>query len=113
MSRALTPSSARKTRDRPAAEAKDPRFHAVEIHCGSGACAAALKLKAQRFLSRQLPPALPLPECDRARKCTCKYLHHDDRRDDARREADAGIGETAQIQIVENRRRGPGRRQSD
>jgi hypothetical protein len=92
----------------------DQRFHAVAIKCGSKACAAAQQLASSRFLSRQMPPALPLSDCSQPASCTCKYQHHQDRRDDARREADTGIWSTHQLLEPDiNRRRGQGRRKRD
>jgi len=65
------------------------RFHAVTIAAGPRACAAALTLRDQRFLSRDAPP-LPLKGCACA-KCECHYEHHDDRRKTGRRARDLGV----------------------
>jgi hypothetical protein len=62
------------------------KFHAVEIQVPAKACAAARALGGHRYLSRETPPLLPLADCDRAAECQCRYLHHDDRRADERRE---------------------------
>jgi hypothetical protein len=97
----------------PATDAKDPRYHAVAIHCSGGGCQAVQALKARRYLSRQSPPMLPLKDCDNPAGCTCKYVHHDDRRDHLRREADTGIWDTTKLAAADNRRRNGGRRQSD
>ena len=60
-------------------------FRAVSIKAGSGACTAVTALAGERFLIGQVPH-LPLAECG-SKSCTCKYVHHDDRRlpDDDRR----------------------------
>ena len=65
------------------------RFHAVTIAAGPRACAAALDLRDQRFLSRDAPP-LPLKGCACA-KCECQYEHYDDRRKTGRRARDMGV----------------------
>ena len=65
------------------------RFHAVTIAPGPRACAAALALSDQRFLSKDAPP-LPLKGCD-AFKCECHYEHYDDRRKGNRRTQDMGV----------------------
>jgi hypothetical protein len=114
MARELKTGSAGKAQQKPAGPpGPDPRFHAVEIRCGSGACAAALELKSKRFLSRQSPPILPLKDCDRPGSCTCRYVHHNDRRDDSRREADTGIWDMTKLDAAGNRRLGRGRRKDD
>ena len=97
----------------PAGPIVDPRYHAVEIVCGRHACPAALELKSKRFLSRQSPPILPLKACDQPGACTCKYAHHDDRREGRRREADTGIWDAKQLEMESNRRLGLGRRKQD
>jgi hypothetical protein len=97
----------------PAAPVKAQQFHAVEIHCGSSPCAAVQALKAKRFLSRQRPPTLPLQQCDRLGSCTCRYLHHSDRRAKSRREADTGIWDTTKLEAADDRRSANGRRKAD
>jgi hypothetical protein len=64
-------------------------FHAVTIAPGLRACAAALDLQGQRFLSRDAP-ALPLKKCASG-SCTCRYEHYDDRRHGPRRAREMGV----------------------
>jgi hypothetical protein len=71
----------------PAKKAANP-WHAVSIAPGPRACDAARSLSGQRFLSREAP-ALPLKDCETA-GCTCRYEHHDDRRDGPRRAQELG-----------------------
>jgi hypothetical protein len=58
-------------------------YHCVEVRCDDSACAAVRRLEGIRFLSDQAP-LLPVSGCS-AQKCTCQYVHYDDRRDDDRR----------------------------
>jgi len=58
-------------------------YHCVEVRTGNYACAAAEQLGEVRFLPNEAP-SLPLPGCS-AQKCTCSFVHYDDRRDDERR----------------------------
>jgi hypothetical protein len=97
----------------PAAAPRNQQFHAVEIHCGSACCAAVQALKEKRFLSRRAPPILPLQDCSKPAGCTCRYVHHDDRRDESRREADTGIWDTTRLESANNRRSSRGRRTAD
>lgn len=68
-----------------AAARQGPRnsYHCVEVRSGSTACKAARDLANVRFLSDQAP-RLPVSGCT-AQKCTCSFIHHEDRRDDDRR----------------------------
>jgi hypothetical protein len=54
------------------------RFHAVSIKLADYPCAAAKELSGRRFLSTEAPK-LPLPGCT-ADNCTCRFIHHKDRR---------------------------------
>jgi hypothetical protein len=76
---------------KPAAPARKPAqpYHAVTIAPGSRACPAAFDLRGTRYLSREAPP-LPLKDCN-AKKCECRYEHHDDRRKNARRARDMHV----------------------
>jgi hypothetical protein len=56
-----------------------PDFHAVTIILDGSPCAAVQRIVGQRYLS-DAAPRFPLPECDTA-DCTCRYEHHEDRRD--------------------------------
>lgn len=67
-------------------------YHCVEVQTGNYACAAAEQLGQTRFLPDEAP-SLPLPGCN-APKCTCSFVHYDDRRDDERRNT---YGEWASI----------------
>ncbi len=58
-------------------------YHCVEISMHYDACDAAMNLHGKRFLSSEAPD-LPLPECDQT--CACKFKHHNDRRQDERRD---------------------------
>jgi hypothetical protein len=76
---------------KPAAPARKPvqPYHAVTIAAGSRACPAAYELRGVRYLSREAPP-LPLKDCN-AKKCECRYEHHDDRRKTPRRARDMQV----------------------
>jgi len=60
-------------------------FHCVEVRYRSDACDAVKRLGAKRFLPGEAPE-IPVPGCDAA-KCSCRYVHHDDRRHGDRRGA--------------------------
>jgi hypothetical protein len=103
----------------PSAETSEPvalakkavSHHAVSIAPGRPCCAAARELRDERFLSREAPK-LPLKACDRA-DCTCRYVHHQDRRKNLRRARDLGVAIDGWI---EDERRGGkqrGRRKED
>jgi hypothetical protein len=83
-------------------------WHAVSILVSESACPAARKAATTRFLSDEAP-VLPLAGCT-ARSCTCRYRHHQDRRQRPRRRADIS-GAMARWPGVE--RRGRGRRAAD
>lgn len=71
--------------------ARNP-FHAVSVKADwRRPCRAARELGERRFLAGEAP-TLPLPGCNGA-ACTCRYEHHDDRREDLRRAADEGRAE--------------------
>ena len=50
---------------------------------GSHPCKAVRELGGGRYLSDEAPD-LPVPGCT-AERCTCSYIHYDDRREDDRR----------------------------
>jgi hypothetical protein len=58
-------------------------YHCVDIRSGAGACETVQHLAGTRFLSNEAP-TLPVPGCT-APKCTCSFVHHDDRRQSDRR----------------------------
>jgi len=70
-------------RSKVVAKATNP-YHSVELNIPYDACEEVMKLHGKRFLSAQAP-MVPLPSCNQ--KCTCKFKHHSDRRDDDRRNA--------------------------
>lgn len=88
------------------------QWHAVDVRCAGHACAAALALNEQRFLSRESPPRLPLPGCTQPEDCRCRYQHFDDRRAGSRRDNDAGLSGIRRAPDS-NRRSGRGRRTTD
>lgn len=76
--------SRKKPHKAPAAvKAASNKFHCVEVRKSSRACKAVQELGNTRFLSDEAP-GLPVPGCT-AEQCTCSFIHHDDRRDDDRR----------------------------
>ena len=58
-------------------------YHCVEVRQGTPACKASQQFGHVRFLSDEAP-RLPLLGCTEE-KCTCGFIHHDDRREDDRR----------------------------
>ena len=85
------------------------RYHAVSIILPSDACDAAKLLVGTRFLAAQAP-VLPVDGCDGA-SCSCKYQHHDDRREGLRRAEEIGL--PSQPPTDEERRTSLGRRAED
>lgn len=59
-------------------------YHCVELKIPYDACEQVLELHGKRFLSAEAPQ-LPLPGCDQ--NCSCRFKHHDDRRQDDRRDS--------------------------
>ena len=94
--------------------ALDNPYRAVSIAFGTDACEAVQSIGSKRFLVGETP-RVPLPACT-ASTCSCKYKHHDDRRDsDAERRHRAGM--TTQMYgangKAERREKEVGRRESD
>lgn len=58
-------------------------YHCVEVRTGVPACEAAQRLGHTRFLPDEAP-SLPVSGCT-VKTCTCGYIHHDDRREEDRR----------------------------
>jgi hypothetical protein len=87
------------------------RYHAVSIVSGSDACAQAKALKGVRLLSLSAP-RLPIVGCTSPESCHCKFQHHTDRRAGPRR---SGLRTPmpGAASTDDNRRRLPGRRDSD
>jgi hypothetical protein len=54
-------------------------WHAVSIVPPPEGCATAQTIAGKRYLSKELPPRVPLADCTAA-VCTCRYDHHADRR---------------------------------
>lgn len=65
-------------------------FRAIKIRPDKHACPSVAQLKEKTWLCREAP-LLPLNSCDHLLTCKCRYLHLDDRRQEARREADNGL----------------------
>lgn len=87
-------------------------FHAVTIVPGPRCCRAVKGYTDRRYLSVEAP-TLPVTGCD-AHQCTCRYVHHDDRRvEDSRRAADLGIISMEGTWRGVDRRRTRGRRSTD
>lgn len=84
-------------------------WHAVSISATANACSCARKLSRARFLSKDAP-ALPLVGCS-SRKCDCHYRHHQDRRNELRRESD--VGASSRHWMRQERRSSAGRRVND
>lgn len=62
--------------------ARDP-YHCVELRYRGDACDAVKRIEGKRFLP-DAAPRFPLPGCDAA-GCSCRYVHHEDRREEDRR----------------------------
>ena len=87
-------------------------YQGAEIIAAPNACDAAKSFTSLRLLSANVP-LLPLKACDRLAMCKCKYRHFDDRRRGLRREDDdASVLMLVAPQGPERRRR-PGRRETD
>ena len=106
---AASPDAADRPDDPP--KKKIASHHAVSIATGPRCCAGARELRGQRFLSRDAPK-LPLKDCDRG-DCTCRYVHHQDRRQGMRRARDLGVAIDGYVE--EDKRGGQmrGRRKAD
>lgn len=77
---------------RPPARAPHRRYHCVSVEPRGGpvCCAQCEALRGGRFLVN-VAPALPIPGCT-ADECTCRYVHHADRRaGSTRRRHDQGL----------------------
>ena len=90
---------------------RGPSYHAVSVHAGKDACAAAQAFSGKRVLSAAAL-LLPLADCDRATRCTCRYLHHDDRREGPRRQVEGAPPTSGAVAHAE-RRHSQGRRAED
>ena len=92
--------------------AQSNKFHAVSIKYSQNACQAARDMEGRRFLS-SAAPRIPLPECD-AMECSCKFVHHKDRRagKDRRNPWGQGLGSTGTGNYRQEQRGGSDRRAS-
>jgi hypothetical protein len=59
-------------------------YQAVSIIHSRKACPAAIAEGERRFLARRAP-TLPLPDCDRPDRCTCRFQKYPERRAGAQR----------------------------
>ena len=82
-------------------------YHGVEVKMPYDACEEVLKLHGKRYLSANAP-ILPLSGCDQ--HCTCKFKHHNDRRQEDRRDSFSSSG--IHFNGEKNRRLGGDRRHS-
>jgi len=89
-----------------------PQYAGVEVIPGSSDCCAAVTVIAGRRLLADEAPYLPLANCDQPR-CRCRYQQYDDRRTDARRDADVGIRSMADLYNDSGRSTKTGRRVKD
>ncbi len=88
-------------------------YRSVSIVCDSNACNAAISLADRQFLMYEAP-ILPLPNCTAA-TCACKYIHHQDRRNQNtdRRTRLLLTTDTSEQGDAIDRRKNNGRRRSD
>lgn len=76
-------------------------FRCVEIEPCIGACEAVKQYQHIKILLDKAP-ALPLRGCDR-KKCECKFIRHNDRRSDDRRERQTSARQAiAGTQVIAN-----------
>ncbi len=66
------------------------RFRSVSIRSTGTMCPAAKRTAGQLFLA-SAAPQLPLGGCTSKETCRCKYKYYTDRRQDTRRDQDAGL----------------------
>jgi hypothetical protein len=86
-------------------------FHAVSIHAGKSCHLTKQRYGDRRFLSVEAPQ-LPLPTCD-PKACTCRYVHHEDRRSDPDRRLRDVWNPNARLAEGGDRRQVHGRRATD
>jgi hypothetical protein len=81
------------------------------VHGRPGCCQGAKDIEETRFLLDDLP-TLPLEACDRITDCQCSFTHHNDRRDEERRNPHCAFSTAGADSGAEgiNRRSGMGRR---
>lgn len=83
-------------------------YRAVSLACDSESCGEVALMGARRFLLDETPD-LPLSQCS-AKRCACRYVHHEDRRNGIDRRAMSKRSEEGE---VPERRGLRGRRKSD
>ena len=66
------------------AKSFNTKYHCVMIQFDDQACELVKSLKGKRLLTSNLV-GLPIQGC-KAKKCNCRYVHYDDRRDMDRRQ---------------------------
>ena len=98
---------------KPISSPKSP-YRAISIVCGQNACAAVKAIGGKRFLVEDNDvPILPLTQCE-AEKCACKYIHHEDQREDGDRRTISGMSTEVHLQKGNTeQRKKRGRRKSD
>lgn len=104
-SRRETPAAARR-----AAPPNTP-YRCVSISTGLNACRAAERTRGKRFLPREAP-VLPLQGCSE-KQCSCRYVHHADRRTDDRRDTFSHFEGLKPTPDQDDKRRGWDRRRGD
>jgi ABC-type nickel/cobalt efflux system permease component RcnA len=93
---------------------RSSQHHAVSINPGGCSCDAVNAVTGERYLTRAEVPNLPLLDCTSA-NCTCRYVHHEDRRSNQgnRRAAYSVKTELYGLDRDQDRRKKGGRRASD
>ena len=87
------------------------KYHAVVIRPGREPCEPVVARSGDRVLSAEAP-LLPLKDCDRPERCSCRYQHYEDRRRGPRRGEEIGTPSKKQPDQPE-RRHMKGRRADD
>jgi len=88
-------------------------YAAVSIKCSGMECQATSAIQGKRYIGTEAP-TLPLSDCT-SEKCTCRYFHHNDRRNEdlGRRILAYSMKEDIMFSGGDDRRLGMGRRASD
>ena len=86
-------------------------YHAVSIEAGASCRQTAMMYGGHRYLSPEAP-VIPLPTCD-IKNCRCRYVHHEDRRDDLDRRCRNVFDPNAELAKGGDRRGSHGRRVTD
>lgn len=93
------------------------RFHAVEVRPGAEACSSAQVLAGRLHLSSETLLKLPTMACTQSDDCSCRFVHHADRRSLQRRRG-WGVVKIDEQALAQGRspdqiRQSRGRRKSD